>query len=201
MNLYNTTNIKSLPPVEQILPGNFIVVEDNVGTKKLDFIDFVIGPNNTSFYNPLDTRLKNLSSTVTHTLTSKTNIAQQIILEDISEPVLLSRNGIFTYTGTLSVRQGERIGTQTFLSPLESITIADINIATSTYSGSNYFTINNNGANIANPSYFNYTLSLSTQNTVNIDTIFYFKLISFIDFNTLSAINILSENEVLNLLP
>ena len=58
MNLYNTTNIKALPPVEQILPGNFLVVEDTVGTKKLNFNDFVIGPNNTSFYTPLDTRIK-----------------------------------------------------------------------------------------------------------------------------------------------
>jgi hypothetical protein len=64
MNLYNTTNIKALPPVEQILPGNFLVVEDTVGTKKLNFNDFVIGPNNTSFYTPLDTRIKTLSTSL-----------------------------------------------------------------------------------------------------------------------------------------
>lgn len=49
MNNYNITNIKDLPQLEQILDGNFLVVENTTGTNKLDFSDFVIGPSNTSF--------------------------------------------------------------------------------------------------------------------------------------------------------
>jgi hypothetical protein len=89
MNLYNTTNIKALPPVEQILPGNFLVVEDTVGTKKLNFSDFVIGPTNTSFYTPLDTRIKTLSTSV---------------ISLSSETISLSSNlnSVFTYVLELS---------------------------------------------------------------------------------------------------
>ena len=80
MNLYNTTNIKALPPVEQILPGNYLVVEDTFGTKKLNFNDFVIGPNNTSFYTPLDTRIKTLSTDLNSLSIFYTNIVSQSAL-------------------------------------------------------------------------------------------------------------------------
>lgn len=62
MNLYNVKNIKDLPQLEQILPGNFIVVENNTGTNKLDFSDLVIGPNNTSFANTVFNNIVALSS-------------------------------------------------------------------------------------------------------------------------------------------
>lgn len=62
MNLYNVKNIKDLPQLEQILPGNFIVVENFTGTNKLDFDDFVIGPRNTSFANQVFNDILSLSS-------------------------------------------------------------------------------------------------------------------------------------------
>ena len=77
MNLYNVKNIKDLPQLEQILPGNFMVVENFNGTNKLDFDDFVIGPRNTSFANQvfndilsLSSYSVSLSSTVTSQVTS-----------------------------------------------------------------------------------------------------------------------------------
>lgn len=62
MNLYNVKNIKDLPQLEQILPGNFLVVENFTGTNKLDFDDFVIGPRNTSFANQVFNDILSLSS-------------------------------------------------------------------------------------------------------------------------------------------
>lgn len=62
MNLYNIKNIKDLPQLEQILPGNFMVVENFNGTNKLDFDDFVIGPRNTSFANQVFNDIVSLSS-------------------------------------------------------------------------------------------------------------------------------------------
>jgi hypothetical protein len=62
MNLYNVKNIKDLPELEQILPGNFIVVENFTGTNKLDFDNFVVGPRNTSFANQVFTDIYNLST-------------------------------------------------------------------------------------------------------------------------------------------
>lgn len=64
MNLYNVKNIKDLPQLEQILPGNFIVVENFTGTNKLDFEDFVVGPRNTSFANQVFNDILQLSANV-----------------------------------------------------------------------------------------------------------------------------------------
>lgn len=64
MENYNTTNIKDLPSVDQILDGDFLVVENPNGTSKIDFKDFVIGPNNTSFYTPLANDVLTLSGNV-----------------------------------------------------------------------------------------------------------------------------------------
>lgn len=78
----NNTNIKDLPQLEQILPGNFLVVENFAGTNKLDFSDFVIGPTNTSFYNSLANDIIGLSGNVS-TLTSQiTSLSSQNFLLD-----------------------------------------------------------------------------------------------------------------------
>lgn len=62
MSLYNTTNIKNLPQVDQIVDTDFLVVENFSGTNKLKFKDFVVGPTNTSFFNSIKTTLTELSS-------------------------------------------------------------------------------------------------------------------------------------------
>ena len=62
MSLYNTTNIKNLPQVDQIIDTDFLVVENYSGTNKLKFKDFVVGPNNTSFYTSIKTNLSELSA-------------------------------------------------------------------------------------------------------------------------------------------
>jgi len=79
MSLYNTTNIKNLPQVDQIIDTDFLVVENYAGTNKLKFKDFVVGPNNTSFYTSIKTNLSELSAydktltTSVSTLSSNTN--------------------------------------------------------------------------------------------------------------------------------
>ena len=62
MNNYNTINVKELPQLEQILAGNYLIVENNAGTNKLDFADFVIGPQNTSFFNGIANDIFTLSA-------------------------------------------------------------------------------------------------------------------------------------------
>lgn len=53
MAVFNTINVKDLPQLEEIIEGNFIIVENEFGSNILDFKDFVIGPNNASFYNSI----------------------------------------------------------------------------------------------------------------------------------------------------
>lgn len=75
----NTVNIKNLPKVEEIIPGNFIIVEDTEGSKILDFKNFVIGPNNTSFYNSVITNIRSVS-TYSHSLCSTIAANQQQVI-------------------------------------------------------------------------------------------------------------------------
>ena len=49
----NVVNIKGLPRIEEIVNGNLLIVENEQGTNTLDFVNFVIGPNNTSFFNQI----------------------------------------------------------------------------------------------------------------------------------------------------
>jgi hypothetical protein len=63
MNLYNETNIKNLPEVEQITNGDYLIVENFAGTNKLNFENFIIGPDNTSFFDAVATSLYDLSAT------------------------------------------------------------------------------------------------------------------------------------------
>lgn len=62
MSLYNTTNIKNLPQVDQIVDTDYLIVENYSGTNKLRFKDFVVGPTNTSFFNSIKTNLSELSA-------------------------------------------------------------------------------------------------------------------------------------------
>jgi hypothetical protein len=99
MNLYNVKNIKDLPQLEQILPGNFLVVENFTGTNKLDFDDFVIGPRNTSFANQVFTDILAISSYCTSTVSSQ--------ISSLSSQTLSSLN---TFNSLLTTLSSETVG-------------------------------------------------------------------------------------------
>ena len=78
----NVINIKTLPRVEEVVNGNLLIVETEQGTNTIDFSNFVVGPNNVSFY----TQITNLSaqnislsaSTTTQIANLSTTTNQQI---------------------------------------------------------------------------------------------------------------------------
>jgi len=78
----NIINIKTLPRVEEVVNGNLLIVETEQGTNTIDFSNFVVGPNNVSFY----TQITNLSaqnislsaSTTTQIANLSTTTNQQI---------------------------------------------------------------------------------------------------------------------------
>jgi len=47
-------SIKQLPTISSIESGNFIIVQTENSTNKLDFKDFVVGLENTTFANTVD---------------------------------------------------------------------------------------------------------------------------------------------------
>jgi|TARA_R110002167_G_scaffold363151_1_gene582965 hypothetical protein len=60
-------SIKQLPTANSIEDGNFIIIQTENSTNKLDFKDFVVGLENTTFQNTIETNttsIESLSSTL-----------------------------------------------------------------------------------------------------------------------------------------
>jgi hypothetical protein len=150
----NTVNINDLPVIEEIVNGNYLLVEDETGSKILDFKNFVIGPNNTSFYNAIVTNINavstyctSLSATVRNntdqTLKSVDNRFNQLTAAfetrfgnfDSRYPKLFEANG------TITVGPGASGASVVFPAAINTINVEDINIVCTTYdvSGRNGF--------------------------------------------------------------
>lgn len=78
MAIYNSVNIKDLNQIEEIVDGNFLIVENEQGTNILDFKNLVVGPNNVSFYNNLVTLSSNVNSLSAQSSTDKTDLTTRI---------------------------------------------------------------------------------------------------------------------------
>lgn len=50
MSTFNNVNIKDLNQVEEITSGDLLITETPAGTQVIDFKDFVVGPENVSWY-------------------------------------------------------------------------------------------------------------------------------------------------------
>lgn len=59
-NIY--VNIKELPVVEQINSGDFLIVETDTGTNILDFENFIVLPDNTTFYGEIVLNATNIGT-------------------------------------------------------------------------------------------------------------------------------------------
>ncbi len=154
MSLYNTTNIKDLPQVEEVVNGNFLIVENEVGTHIINFEDFVVGPENVSFYSQvatlssnlislsstIDTKLQSLSTYILSTtntkfdfLSTQTNTKINFLSTDYNTKFhqITSTYPQFFYTyleTPLIILFGQKIGSGNFTSPVNTINQSDINV-------------------------------------------------------------------------
>lgn len=78
MAIYNNVNIKDLNQIEEITDSNFLIVENEQGTNILDFKNFVVGPNNVSFYSNLVSLSSNVNSLSSQSSTDKTDLTTRI---------------------------------------------------------------------------------------------------------------------------
>ena len=110
----NVVNIKGLPRIEEIVNGNLLIVENEQGTNTLDFVNFVIGPNNTSFFNQitnLSAAVVSLSATTTSLINSlcATTNAEIQSLSSTVDTRLLNVSAIYYTTGTVIISTGYNV--------------------------------------------------------------------------------------------
>jgi hypothetical protein len=170
MSLYNTTNIKELPKLEEIIDGNYIIVENEQGTFILDFEDFVVGPNNVSFYNVV-TSLCSKQISMSATVDSKFQTLTSDVLSAVNTKVnALTANypRLFeVYPNTITIPSGSNNGKTDFNSELGNILVNDINVIPTNMAAANtnwcllLSSIQNPGSP-PDPTPYTYTITIST---------------------------------------
>lgn len=184
MNLYNTTNIKSLPQVEQVLPGNYLVVEDSFGTKKIDFDDFVVGPRNTSFYNSLDTRVKALSVSTVKLLSSNPVLYKQLFDSSINSFRNYNLFELHTFSNTFYAPSGNYVYVSNFLFGLSSINASDLNVGSETYPWGCSVKLQYLSASSDNIGFYTHKLTVNIPVSSADHHLFYYKAMALNKFDT-----------------
>lgn len=172
MAIYNTTNVKDLPQLEEVVNGNFLIIENQFGTNIIDFKDFVIGPDNASFYNTiisLSTYSVSMSGTVNAGFRSLTAFALSAVNTKVGALTSNYPRYFEVYPTTITVAAGTNGAATSFNSELANIAISDINIVpTNNHAASaGYFASLGqvvNPGNPPSPSPYTYTIRLSTAN-------------------------------------
>ena len=199
MALYNTTNIKELPQLEEIVDGNYLIVENDTGTNILDFEDFIVGPNNVSFYNvvvSLSTRSVSMSATVDSKIQSLSSDYYTRIQEassfNASTTQTVSSNLIsviksvsstaypnifYSYPeNDITINSGSTVGSTTFSSPINTLSVGDVTITPTNFASasSSWFLALAYVTNINYPEMpYTYTLTLQTNRPIAVDTAIY----------------------------
>ena len=189
----NTVNVKNLPQTEEVLNGDYIIVEKQSGSHIIDFRDFVVGPTNTSFYNALVTNIKTISTyNIGLCATMENNFIQTAKFTDTRFQQLTSSwatyfPSFFTQTGTIIINNLERSAVVTFESNLDSINIENITIQQQSIDMTDNSPlkplfmnvgITDTGSDANNNVIYTYNLSVSTLSAVNKATTYRYMILT-----------------------
>lgn len=136
MPLISNVNIKELPVIEEILPGNLLIVETEKGTHTIDFANFVVGPDNISFYQEivsLSAQAISLSAALVNSTNSLSASVDNLIfsrINSLSSTVNQTYSRIFYNAGTLPFNVGETISSSApiIVPPGVTLNIEDITL-------------------------------------------------------------------------
>lgn len=115
MASYTNVNIKQLRQVEEIVNGNFLIVETDQGTNIIDFRNFVLGPENVSFYSSfasLCAQVASLSSYIDTTVTSISSSVDSTInsrIASLCATVDAKYGKVFYQSGFLTVESNSNV--------------------------------------------------------------------------------------------
>jgi hypothetical protein len=140
-----TVNIKNLPIVTDINKGDFLIVETSEGTNILDFRNFLITLDNTTFaptfldyntrINTVSADLNTINNTLSTSINSSFNLLSTAIKELSSQVVLDSTFATISSDGTtVEVLKSSNVNQECTISPTTSaITVKFINNFTDSY--------------------------------------------------------------------
>lgn len=99
-------NIKELPTVEQINPGDLLIIETEAGTSILDFSNFIVGFENTTFSSIISTNTTDIADLQSQVNTINTALG---IVTTVPGTITTSEK---TYIGktTISIKNGNLTG-------------------------------------------------------------------------------------------
>jgi hypothetical protein len=143
------TNILNLPQVNNIENGDFLIVETTGGTSIIDFADFLIGPENTTFFSVVSTNSANIISLSSQVVSLSTtlNTTLSTTINSLSSQ-LLRANTFCTFNVTPTTSNN-----------LKSSNISNISFNTATSAVTLNFVTNFKDTN--------YCVSLNTYSTGN----------------------------------
>lgn len=120
MSTYNTTNIKNLPQIEEVVNGNYLIIENEIGTNILDFKDFIVGPDNVSFYSNFQ-NLCTYSISMSATVDSEVNALSSEFFTKLNTTVNAASSKVIADTqtkiNTLSTDYTSKFNTLTSIYP------------------------------------------------------------------------------------
>lgn len=188
MSLYNTTSIKELSQLEEIVEGNYIIVENEQGTYILDFADFVVGPNNVSFFNVitnLSAKQISLSASVDTSLQTLSTNVLSAVNTVVSNLTANYPRYFEVYPNPIIVPNGTYSGKQDFNSELGNIAPSDINVIPTNMAASQMrwaliLTSVQNPGNPPSPTPYTYTITISSDiPVVGDDAVFQTKVLKY----------------------
>jgi hypothetical protein len=176
-NLHNSINVKDLPSLEQILAGNYLIVENVNGTNKLDFADFVVGPSNTSFYTSIANDIRSISAreivlsteldVVSADLSKKVSNLNNTVTSTVS---LFSPENLYYSTGEL-VLNGTTSGVITFVNVGPNVRKSNFNVQMEgLFSNSTGLLIPSDGLDLGYNWWFNYNVLNGSTVVLSIST-------------------------------
>jgi hypothetical protein len=143
-NIY--VNIKELPSIEEVQPGDYLIIETDTGTHICDFVNFILPPDNVTFYSEIEnlqTDVLILSSAIQATNTTVSSLSSQLnttvnsTVTSVNTQIANLSNtytdwftkGSITFNGTVSgVTQGNRCTANRISAGVYQITFPNTNI-------------------------------------------------------------------------
>lgn len=115
MPLISNVNIKELPVIEEVTSTDLLLVETQAGTQTISFDNFVVGPENVTFFNEivsLSSQAISLSASLINYSNSLSAAVDDLVLSRInslSATVNQTYKKIFYQAGELNIASGNTV--------------------------------------------------------------------------------------------